>query len=156
MSGLSCFHIAGHMKRTVLIYGAAMALLFGLLKYLEYSYFVRNIPLEILIGAVAFVFAGLGIWAGIQLSRRKAERPYREFTEPSEPDLSVLDSLGISKREYEVLELIAEGLSNREIAEKLFVSTSTVKTHTSNLFSKLDARRRTQAVQIAKELRLIR
>jgi ATP/maltotriose-dependent transcriptional regulator MalT len=68
---------------------------------------------------------------------------------------ALLAQTGISKREYEVLELMAQGLSNQEIAEKLFVSLNTVKTHTSNLFVKLDAKRRTQAIQKAKELGLI-
>lgn len=141
------------MKRPVLIYGATLAVLFGLLKYLEYSYFVRNIPLEMFLGAVALGFAALGIWAGFKLAA--ADR-HENVEDAPNPDPSTLKGLGISKREHEVLELIAEGLSNREIAERLFVSTSTVKTHTSNIFSKLDARRRTQAVQIAKDLRLIR
>lgn len=142
------------MKKTVLIYGVAMAVLFGLLKYLEYSYFVRDVPLEIYIGAIAVGFAALGVWAGRRLTRAKVVEV--EIDRPFEINESEIGRLGISKREYEVLQLIAEGLSNREIAERLFVSDSTVKTHTSNLFAKLDARRRTQAVQIAKELKLIR
>jgi DNA-binding CsgD family transcriptional regulator len=143
------------MARIVLIYGFALAVLFGLLKYLEYSYFVRDIPLELYIGGVAVGFAALGLWAGFKLNKQKGSADLGVLDE-FQPDPSALSKLGVSKREQEVLELIAEGLSNREIAERLFVSTSTVKTHTSNLFSKLDARRRTQAVQIAKELRLIR
>lgn len=140
------------MWRTVIIYGLAMAVLFGLLKAVEYNVFVRNIPLEIYIGFVAIGFVALGIWAGQKLARPKVIKlgPHVEV------DTKELERLGISKREYEVLELIAEGLSNQEIADRLFVSPSTVKTHASNLFSKLDARRRTQAVQIAKELHLIR
>ena len=129
-----------------------MGLLFGLLKYVEYNFFVRNIPIEIYIGIVAVGFVALGIWAGRKLARPKIVKIGPDF----EIDAKKLARLGISKREYEVLELIADGLSNQEIADKLFVSTSTVKTHTSNLFAKLDARRRTQAVQIAKDLQLIR
>lgn len=129
-----------------------MAVLFGLLKYVEYSFFVRDIPIEVYIGLIAVGFAVLGIWAGSKLARPKVVKLGPDF----EVDEKEVDRLGISKREYEVLELIAEGLSNQEIAEKLFVSSSTVKTHTSNLFAKLDARRRTQAVQVAKELHLIR
>ena len=146
--GLSAFG----MWRTILIYGIAMAALFVLLKFVEYNYFVRNIPLEIYIGIIAIGFAVLGTWAGRKLAKPKVIKISPDF----EVDEKEIERLGISKREYEVLELIAAGLSNQEIAEKLFVSGSTVKTHTSNLFSKLDARRRTQAVQIAKELRLIR
>lgn len=140
------------MWRTALIYGLAMALLFGLLKYIEYSFFVRDLPIEIYIGIIAAIFAVLGIWAGRRLvSRSEASRA---ATAP-EVDRSALLRLGISKREYEVLELIAQGLSNQEIADKLFVSTSTVKTHISNIYSKLDARRRTEAIKRAKELRLL-
>jgi ATP/maltotriose-dependent transcriptional regulator MalT len=97
------------------------------------------------------MFTGLGIWAGLRLTRPKIIRDSGPFT----VDEANLEKLGISKREYEVLELMAAGLSNQEIAEKLFVSTSTVKTHVSNVLAKLDARRRTQAIQQAKELGLI-
>ncbi len=139
------------MLRTALIYGLAMALLFGLLKYIEYNFFVRDLPIEIYIGLVAAMFAALGIWAG----RRLVSRHEPPAAAPFAADPSALQQLGISKREYEVLELIAQGLSNREIADKLFVSTSTVKTHLSNIYSKLDARRRTEAIKRAKELRLL-
>lgn len=148
------------MKRTALIYGIAMAASFGLLKYLEYSYFKRDIPLEIYVGVIAVGFAALGIWAGRRLSQPKlrVEAKTEFLIQGPSPDINEAEigRLGISKREYEVLELIAEGFSNREIAEKLFVSDSTVKTHISNLFSKLDVRRRTQAVQIAKQRQIIR
>ena len=128
-----------------------MAALLGLLKYLEYSFIVRDIPFEFYIGLIAVMFTVLGVWAGRRLTRVRYVPAAADF----ELDDAALKRLGISKREYEVLELIAVGLSNQEIADKLFVSTSTVKTHTSNLFSKLDARRRTQAIQKAKELRLL-
>jgi len=140
------------MRKTIIIYGAAMAALIGLLKYVEYQYFVRDIPLEFYIGLVAVMFTALGIWAGLRLTRPKiVVASGTEF----ELDEANLRKLGISKREYEVLELISEGLSNQEIADRLFVSVSTVKSHTANLFSKLDARRRTQAIQRAKEMHLI-
>jgi NarL family two-component system response regulator LiaR len=139
------------MRRTIVIYGAAMAILVGLLKLVEYKYFVRDIPLEFYIGLVAVMFTALGIWAGLRLTRPKIIETNATF----ELDTKNLQKTGISNREYEVLQLISQGLSNQEIAEKLFVSTSTVKTHASNLFSKLDARRRTQAIQRAKELHII-
>ena len=140
------------MRRTIIIYGLSMAALLGLLKYLEYSFIVRDIPFEFYIGTIAVMFTVLGVWVGRRLTRVKyVTSPSSDF----ELDDSELKRLGISKREYEVLELIAGGLSNQEIADKLFVSTSTVKTHTSNLFAKLDARRRTQAIQKAKELHLL-
>ena len=128
-----------------------MAVLLGLLKFVEYRYFVRDIPLEFYIGTVAVMFTALGIWAGLRLTRAKIV----EVSAPFELDENNLQKLGLSKREYEVLELISQGLSNQEIAEKLFVSTSTVKTHVSNVLAKLDASRRTQAIRRAKELSII-
>lgn len=139
------------MRRTIIIYGVAMAVLLGLLKFFEYRYFVRDIPLEFYIGAVAVMFTALGIWAGLRLTRPKIV----EVSAPFALDEKNLQKLGLSKREYEVLELISHGLSNQEIAEKLFVSMSTVKTHVSNVLAKLDASRRTQAIRRAKELRII-
>src|SRR5215204_2781327 len=149
--GLIAFRVFGDMRRTIIIYGVAMAALIGLLKIVEYQYFVRDIPLEFYIGLVAVTFMGLGIWAGLRLTRPKMI-PVKDLFVVDEPNLK---KVGISKREYEVLELIAQGLSNQEIADSLFVSMSTVKSHTANIFGKLDARRRTQAIQRAKELGLI-
>ena len=143
------------MNRTVLIYGFSMAALFGLLKFIEYQYFVRDIPLEFYIGVVAVFFTAIGIWAGLRLTRSRVVREIVEIKPQFDIDNDNLQKTGLSRREYEVLELIAAGHSNQEIAEKLFVSTSTVKTHVSNVLSKLDARRRTQAIQSAKELRII-
>jgi DNA-binding CsgD family transcriptional regulator len=139
------------VRKTILIYAAAMAVLIGLLKFVEYRFFVRDIPLEFYVGTVAIMFTALGIWAGFRLTRPKIV----ELGSPFQLDEANLRTLGISKREYEVLELIAQGLSNQEIADRLFVSTSTVKTHVSNVLAKLDARRRTQAIQRAKELHII-
>lgn len=141
------------MRRTIIIYGIAMAALAGLLKLVEYKYFVRDIPLEFYIGLVAVLFTALGIWAGLRLTRPKVK--FIDTSLPFELDTAALQKLGISKREYEVLELVSGGLSNQEIADKLFVSTSTVKTHVSSILAKLDASRRTQAISRAKELRLI-
>ena len=141
------------MRRTIILYGIAMAILIGLLKLVEYKYFVRDIPLEFYVGLVAIMFTAIGIWAGLRLTRSKVK--IIDTSLPFEIDASNLQKLGISKREYEVLELISGGLSNQEIADELFVSTSTVKTHVSNILAKLDASRRTQAISRAKELRLI-
>lgn len=140
------------MKRTIILYSLALAALIFILKYIEYSYIVRDLSLEIYIGAIALFFTALGIWAGLKLTRKKTliiTNPAFQF------DQSRLDSLGISKREYEVLELMAKGFSNQEIADKLFVSLNTIKTHASNLFLKLAVGRRTQAIQKAKELQLL-
>ncbi len=139
------------MRKTILFYGGAMAVLVGLLKYFEYSFFVKDLSAEFYIGVIALLFTGLGIWAGRKLTRVKVV-----VTDPNFVlDSLQLERLGISKREYEVLELIAQGMSNQEIAEKLFVSLPTVKTHSSNLFLKLNVRRRTEAIKKAKELMLL-
>ena len=140
------------MKRTILIYGLALAALITLLKFLEYRLFVHDLSIEFYVGIVAIMFIVLGVWVGLRLTRKKTiiiTNPNFQFDE------SRLERFGISKREYEVLELMARGLSNQEIADKLFVSLNTIKTHSSNLFLKLEAKRRTQAIQKAKELDLI-
>ena len=139
------------MWKTVLIYGLAMAAMVALLKFVQYKYLIQDLSIEVYIGVIAVLFVALGVWVGRRLTRPKVIRVGPEFT----IDETALRRLEISSREYEVLQLIAEGLSNQEIADKLFVSTSTVKTHVSNLFSKLDARRRTQAIQRAKEFHII-
>jgi DNA-binding CsgD family transcriptional regulator len=145
------------MRKTIILYGIAMAALIGLLKYFEYSYFVRDLSIEFYIGAIAIMFVALGIWVGMRLTRAKTVVVTEIIPGNTEfeHDPARLKTLGISPREYEVLELISQGLSNKEISEKLFVSLSTVKTHSANLFIKLDVSRRTQAVQKARELRLI-
>lgn len=133
------------------MYGLAMAILIFLLKYLEYRLFVRDLSIEFYVGIVAVMFAILGVWVGMRLTRRKIVLVGPDFILNEE----TLQRLEISKREHEVLELMAQGLSNQEIADKLFVSLNTIKTHSSNLFLKLEVKRRTQAVQRGKELRLI-
>jgi two-component system, NarL family, response regulator LiaR len=139
------------VKKTILFYGLAMAILIFALKYLEYRLFIRDLSMEFYIGIVAVLFTGLGIWTGLRLTRRKVVLVGPDFV------FNELEfqKLGISKREHEVLELMAQGFSNQEIADKLFVSLNTIKTHSSNLFLKLEVSRRTQAVQKAKSLRLI-
>ena len=139
------------MTRTVLLYGVSLALLIALLKVVEYRFLVRDLSLEVYIGLVAALFTGLGIWVGPRLMRRKVVVVRPDFV----LDQAALEKLGISKREHEVLELMAQGHSNQEIADTLFVSVNTVKTHLANLFLKLEVSRRTQAVQKAKDLRLI-
>lgn len=139
------------MKKTIILYGLSLGAFVILLKVFEYRLFVHDLSLEIYVGIVATLFTGLGIWAGLRLTRKKIVLVTPDF----HLDQSVLERLGISKREHEVLELMVQGLSNQEIADKLFVSVNTIKTHSSNLFQKLGVSRRTQAIQRAKELRLI-
>ena len=143
-----------------LIYGVCGGVLIAFLKWIEYRFIVIEHSVEIYGGLIALLFAGVGLWLGLKLTRTKEVVVVKEIevarSEPFELNEGRLKDLGITKRELEILELIAQGLSNREIAEKLFVSENTVKTHSSRLLDKLSAKRRTQAVQIAKEMGLIR
>ncbi len=145
------------MKKHILIYGLCGGVLIVILKLVEYRFLVIQHSLEIYGGLIALLFAVLGIWLGLKLTKNKETVIVREVPAPQFFTLNEtrLRELGITRRELEILELIANGLSNREIAEKLFVSENTVKTHSSRLFDKLSARRRTQAVQMGKELGLI-
>lgn len=161
------------MTKTVLAYGLLGGVLITILRVVEYRYLVVTHSLEIYGGIVALLFAALGIWLGLRLTRPRETVVVREVEVrvPVEVQVPVevrvpvagpfvrntarLEELGITPRELEILELIAAGLSTREIAERLFVSENTVKTHAGRLFDKLSARRRTQAVQLAKEAGLI-
>jgi two-component system, NarL family, response regulator LiaR len=147
------------MKRHILLYGLIAGILIAALKWMEYRFLVIEHSVEIYGGLIAATFAALGIWLGLKLTGRPERVVIKEVpvpaVEPFVPDDAKREELGITPRELEILGLIAQGLSNREIAEKLFVSENTVKTHSSRVFDKLGAKRRTQAVQLGKELRLI-
>lgn len=159
----------GRVKKTILLYGLLGGVLIAGLKLIEYRFLVVEHSIEIYGGIVALLFSALGIWLGLKLTRTKETVIVREVpvevrvpvevpvrvSEPFVADPARVRELGITPREMEILEAIAAGLSTREIAARLFVSENTVKTHSSRLFDKLNARRRTQAVQIAKEAGLI-
>jgi two-component system, NarL family, response regulator LiaR len=156
--------------RDILLYGVCGGVLIVVLNLTEYRFLVVEHSVEIYVALVAALFAGLGIWLGQTLTRKKPATIIQEkiITEtvikevpvpapsPFVPDETRATHLGITARELEILGLIATGLSNREIAGRLFVSENTVKTHSSRLFDKLGAKRRTQAVQIGKEFGLLR
>jgi len=135
--------------RSIFIYGLAVAVAAAALQWLEYQHAIRILRTEIYVVLIAAGFTLLGIWVGARLTRPRRRRRQA-------PDPALLQDTGISEREHEVLELLAAGHSNREIAERLFVSPNTVKTHLANLYAKLGVRRRTQAVHKAKALRLLR
>lgn len=151
------------LLRVLLLYGLPAGLLIGALRLIEYRFLVLDHAVEIYGAIVAALFAAIGIWLGIRLTRSRVE--VREV--PVEIRVPVLpntpfvvnqhqvEARGITPRELEILRLIADGLSTREMAERLFVSENTVKTHCKRLFDKLDVNRRTKAIQVAKTLGLI-
>jgi two-component system, NarL family, response regulator LiaR len=145
------------VKKAVLVYGFAGALLIVALRLVEYRFLVLEHSIQIYGALIASLFAGLGIWLGVTLTRNKGA----QTTDPSPADrpftanAEKIQRLGITPRELEILKLIADGMSTREIASALFVSENTVKTHASRLFGKLDVNRRTKAVQVAKAMGLI-
>src|SRR5689334_17366859 len=145
------------MKRIVLLYGLVGGLLIAVLRLIEYRFLILEHSIEIYGGIVALIFSGVGIWLGLKLTRTRTI--IREVAVPVAGPFyrneARLQQLGITPRELDILEAMAAGLSNREIGERLFVSENTVKTHAARLFDKLSAKRRTQAVQRAKEARII-
>ncbi len=147
------------MRKHILLFGLLCGVLIAVLQFIEYRWLVIEHSFEIYGALVAAIFAGVGIWLGLKLTRPTETVVVREVmvAAPSNfvRDQGKVDSLGITPRELEILELIAAGLSNKEIADRVHVSENTVKTHSSRVFDKLGARRRTQAVQLGKELRLI-
>lgn len=151
--------------KQVFLYAASLMAILLLLQVLQYKFILLNHSFEIYIFSIAILFTGLGIWLALKLVKPKKEFEtiiveknvyYKELTtEEQEAVEQEKQRLGLSSREMEVLQLMAEGLSNQEIAERLFLSLATVKTHSSKLFEKLDVKRRTQAIERARQLQLI-
>ena len=139
---------AAPMAKPVALYGLALAAGAFLLEWLQYKYLVRAFAPEIYIVLIALAFTGLGIWAGYRLTPKSVSPPF-------ERNDAAIKSLALTDRELQILELLAAGQANKEIARDLDVSPNTVKTHIANLFQKLEAERRTQAIQKARELRII-
>ena len=140
------------------MYGLVLGLSLASLQFFQYKLVVLEHAEQWYIGLIALLFTGFGIWAGKKLTGKKKQVTGSETLEhplPFQPREKTLEDLGITPRELEVLELVAQGLSNQEIADRLFVSLNTVKTHASNVFGKLDAQRRTQAIRKAKALGLL-
>ncbi|MBK9413831.1 MAG: DNA-binding response regulator [Bacteroidetes bacterium] len=147
--------------KTTIAYSISLALLLFLLKWLELRFIIFDHSFEIYVGAIAVIFTSLGIWLALKLSKPKVEtvviekEVYISRNENFVLNEKMAAELELSKRELEVLSLMAEGCSNQEIAARLFVSLSTVKTHNQNLFVKLDVKRRTQAIEKGRRLNLI-
>jgi len=148
-------------NKATIVYSISLAFLLFLLKWLELRFIIFHHSFEIYIGFIAVIFTALGIWLALKLSKPKIEtvvvekEVYVNRNENFVLNTSLISQLELSKRELEILGLLAHGHSNQEIAAKLFVSLSTVKTHIQNLFEKLDVKRRMQAVEKAKRLHLI-
>ena len=146
------------MKR-ILLYAAVGGVLIAALKLIEYQHFVRAYPTEVYGGLVAVIFTAVGVYLGLKWTRPKETVIVREVRVreggPFALNTESLRQIGMTPREHEILGLIAGGLSNREIGEKLFVSENTVKTHSARLFDKLGVSRRIQAVQEGRNLGLI-
>jgi DNA-binding NarL/FixJ family response regulator len=141
------------VTKSILLFSFLIATLAIALQYLEYQYWVRSLSTEVYVGVIASLFLVLGWWLGNKWTSRQTEMgdPANGFT----LDADLAQKIGLSKRETEVLQLISEGHSNQEIADELYVSLSTIKTHVSNVFSKLDVQRRTQAMKKVQELGLL-
>lgn len=139
------------MKKTVLVYGLAIAFILLFIQFSKYQLFTKYISFEVFVGLLALMFTVIGVWFGLKLTKPKVV-----LTTPSSNGDAVIGNqlinYGLSKRETEILEQINLGKSNQEIADELFISVSTVKSHVSNLFSKLDVKNRVQAIQKAKEI----
>jgi len=159
--------------KATILYSLGLALLLFLLKWLELRFIIFRHSFEIYAAVIAVVFTGMGIWLALKLSKPKVKtlvvekevvvekeiivekEVYVTRSEDFVLNASLIAELEISKRELEILQLMAQGNSNEEIAAQIFVSLSTVKTHNQNLFLKLDVKRRTQAIEKAKRLQLI-
>lgn len=152
-------------NKAILLYSISLAFLLFLLKWLELRFIIFQHSYEIYVGFIAVIFTALGIWLALKLSRPRIERVVETVVVEKEVyvnnhedfvrDTSVVAELELSRRELEILGLLAQGHSNQEIAAELFISLSTVKTHLQNLFEKLDVKRRIQAVEKGKRLKLI-
>ena len=141
----------------LVLYGICMALLLFLLKWLELRFVIIDHALEVYVGAIALIFTGLGIWLAMKIVKPRVTVVQKEVyvNAPFSVNQKEIDLLNLSKRELEVLQLMSEGLSNKEIADRLFVSLSTIKTHSNKLFDKMNVDRRTQAIDKAKRLGII-
>ncbi|RZK81783.1 MAG: response regulator transcription factor [Pedobacter sp.] len=147
-------------NRSVILYGASLAVLLLIMKWLEWRIVVIDNALELYAGAVALLFTGLGIWLASKLTQPKTNTLIVEkqvFVKAGGfiRDEAAIARLCLSKRELEVLQLMADGLSNQQIAERLFLSLNTIKTHSSKIFEKLEVKRRTQAIEQARTLNIL-
>lgn len=143
------------MRAVIIGFGLLILCLLVLFRIAEINFMQGNVKLEIIVAIAAVIF----FFAGLYFNNR-AEQQRTASTPPASPSANAIDyeeikKAGLTQREHDVLVKMAQGLSNQEIATALFLSESTIKTHVSNILFKLDARRRTQAVQVAKERKIV-
>ncbi|NVE94442.1 helix-turn-helix domain-containing protein [Altererythrobacter lutimaris] len=131
-----------------LIYGGALAVIAGLLQWAQYRHLFMRMPSEVYIAIVALIFVLVGIWVGMQLTPKRGGAGF-------ERNDKAIAALGLTRRECEILEHLASGASNKEIARSLGVSPNTIKTHIANLYMKLEVGGRGKAVEAARSLALI-
>lgn len=153
--------------KNLLLYAAAMAAMLLLLRLMQFKLMVIDHALEIYILGIAILFTFIGMWLATKLTPPKTQiikekvlvekevPAYRQPYEAFQPNAAIIEKSGLSPREIEVLQLMATGATNQEIADRLFVSLNTIKTHTSRIFEKLDVKRRTQAIEKARKLHII-
>ena len=147
--------------RHIIIYSISLAALVFVLKWLQWKFLIVDNSIDIYMGLIALFFTILGIWIALQLTKAKIEKVVveKKVYLPSEEiriDEAAIQALNLSAREYEILQLMAKGLSNADIANQLFLTLSTIKTHISNLYVKMDVKRRTQAIEKARNLNIIK
>lgn len=143
----------------IILYAQVLAILVFLLKWLQWKFLIVDNAIDIYVGLIAVFFTALGVWVATQLVGKKVMIIKKEISIIPPPEFNIdeieLNKLNLSSREYEVLQLLTKGYSNADIAENLFLSVSTVKTHVSNLFTKLNVKSRTQAIEKSKRLKII-
>ena len=149
-----------YKSRHIILYGVLMAMLVFALKWLQWEYLITDNSSDIYIGLIAIFFTLLGVWVATQLTKPKIRTVIveKEVYLPQPDDFTIneteLEKLSLTNREYDVLQLLTKGNSNAEIAEHLFLSLSTVKTHVSNVFVKMEVKSRSQAIEKAKRLKI--
>jgi len=143
----------------IFLYGLILACLVFILKWLQWKFLIIDNSIDIYIGLIAVFFTILGVWVATQLIKPKTVVVEKEVIVHQADEFVLneieLNKLNLSTREYEVLQLLGKGCSNSDIANQMFLSISTVKTHVSNLFLKMDVKSRTQAIEKAKRLKVI-
>jgi DNA-binding NarL/FixJ family response regulator len=144
------------MRPIIIGFGLMILCLLILFKIAEVNFIKGDVKLEVIVAIAAMIFFFVGLYFNQRSNNKQTvPTPVSNEAKSSAPDYEQIKKLGLSQREHEVLVKMAEGLSNQEIAAALFVAESTVKTHVSNILFKLDARRRTQAIQLAKQLKIV-